>query len=249
MDKLIQNKTTIDIFEDFIDFLISYYVRRNFILRPKSSNIRAKSLQCIREYQNVDLIDQNIVNKFKEYFKSIADSDEDFKKSLSDSVYATSKRTTRFVLVELERKNSKFFTKQNPENLESVNSSGAYIWTLEHILPQSAEGNKLWRSELIKSGVNEDDLSSKLEEYTHKIGNLTLTGYNSEMSSKSFKDKRDYREKDSLSEVGLKTKLWLNESIPNNNETIEQKDNWTLEDIDRRTDFLVNEILSMYTLD
>ena len=120
---------------------------------------------------------------------------------------------------------------------------------MEHILPQSAEGNKLWRSELIKSGVNEDDLSSKLEEYTHKIGNLTLTGYNSEMSSKSFKDKRDYREKESLSEVGLKTKLWLNESIPNNNETIEQKENWTLEDIDRRTDFLVNEILSMYTLD
>lgn len=249
LDKLIQNKTSIDIFEDFIDFLISYYVRRNFILRPKSSNIRAKSLQCIRDYQNVDIIDKTIINKFKEYFKSIAAPDEFFRQSLSDSVYTTSKRTTRFVLVELERKNSKYFTKQNPENLESVNSSGAYIWTLEHILPQSAEGNKLWRSELIKSGVNEDDLSSKLEEYTHKIGNLTLTGYNSEMSSKGFKDKRDYREKDSLSEVGLKTKLWLNESIPNNNETIEQKDNWTLEDIDRRTDFLVNEILSMYTLD
>lgn len=249
LDKLIKNKTSIDIFEDFIDFLISYYVRRNFILRPKSSNIRAKSLQCIRDYQNVDIIDQTIINKFKEYFKSIAAPDEFFRQSLSDSVYTTSKRTTRFVLVELERKNSKFFTKQNPENLESVNSSGAYIWTLEHILPQSAEGNKLWRTELIESGVNEDDLSSKLEEYTHKIGNLTLTGYNSEMSSKSFKDKRDYREKESLSEVGLKTKLWLNESIPNNNESIDQKESWTLEDIDRRTDFLVNEILSMYTLD
>lgn len=249
LDKLIQKKTSLDIFEDFIDFLISYYVRRNFILRPKSSNIRAKSLQCIREFENVDIIDQTIINKFKEYFKSIAAPDDFFRQSLSDSVYTTSKRTTRFVLVELERKNSKYFTKQNPESLETVNPSGTYVWTLEHILPQSAESNKHWCSELINSGTNEDELSSKLEEYTHKIGNLTLTGYNSEMSSKSFKEKRDYRAKESLSEVGLKTKLWLNESIPDKDESIETKEHWTLDDIDRRTEFLVNEILSMYTLD
>ena len=166
----------------------------------------------------------------------------------SDNLFQT-KRTTRFVLVELERKNSKYFTKQNPESLETVNPSGTYVWTLEHILPQSAESNKHWCSELINSGTNEDELSSKLEEYTHKIGNLTLTGYNSEMSSKSFKEKRDYRAKESLSEVGLKTKLWLNESIPDKDESIETKEHWTLEDIDRRTEFLVNEILSMYTLD
>lgn len=71
------------------------------------------------------------------------------------------------------------------------------------------------------------------------------------MSSKSFKEKRDYRAKESLSEVGLKTKLWLNESIPDKDkdESIETKEHWTLDDINRRTDFLVNEILSMYTLD
>lgn len=69
------------------------------------------------------------------------------------------------------------------------------------------------------------------------------------MSSKSFKEKRDYRAKESLTEVGLKTKLWLNESIPDKDESIETKEHWTLDDINRRTDFLVNEILSMYTLD
>lgn len=35
-----------------------------------------------------------------------------------------------------------------------------------------------------------------LEEYTHKIGNLTVTGYNSTLGNKSFGEKRDRKSKD-----------------------------------------------------
>ena len=141
------------------------------------------------------------------------------------------------------------FNKQNPDTLESLTPSGSFIWTLEHILPQSAEVNKTWKKELLDTGVSEEELSQKLEEYTHKLGNLTLTGYNSEMSAKSFKDKRDFKDKNTLSEAGLKTKLWLNQSISAPGEDINTKENWTFDDIDRRTAELVKEAVEIYTLD
>lgn len=58
-------------------------------------------------------------------------------------------------------------------------------YTIEHILPQNAALSKEWR----------DDLGSEWQEihvkYLHTLGNLTLTGYNSEYSDRSFKEKRD----------------------------------------------------------
>ena len=69
------------------------------------------------------------------------------------------------------------------------------------------------------------------------------------MSAKIFKDKRDFKDKNTLSEAGLKTKLWLNQSISAPGEDINTKENWTFDDIDRRTAELVKEAVEIYTLD
>jgi uncharacterized protein with ParB-like and HNH nuclease domain/predicted transport protein len=62
-------------------------------------------------------------------------------------------------------------------------------YTIEHILPQNKNLSSKWREEL---GDKWQDVQSK---YLHTIGNLTLTGYNSEYSDHSFQEKRDYPEK------------------------------------------------------
>ncbi len=56
-------------------------------------------------------------------------------------------------------------------------------YTVEHILPQTAELNASWRKML---GDNWREIQ---EIYLHTLGNLTLTGYNSEMGHKSFAEK------------------------------------------------------------
>lgn len=60
-------------------------------------------------------------------------------------------------------------------------------YTIEHILPQSDNNaNKVpavWREELGQ------DWETVWETYRHTLGNLTLTGYNSEYSNRSFADK------------------------------------------------------------
>ena len=58
-------------------------------------------------------------------------------------------------------------------------------YTIEHILPQNEDLRPEWRSEL---GPNWEEIQAK---YLHTLGNLTLTGYNSEYSDRPFAEKRD----------------------------------------------------------
>lgn len=58
-------------------------------------------------------------------------------------------------------------------------------YTIEHILPQNPDLSSAWRAAL------GEDWQRVQEEYLHTLGNLTLTGYNSEYSDKPFIEKRD----------------------------------------------------------
>jgi uncharacterized protein with ParB-like and HNH nuclease domain/predicted transport protein len=58
-------------------------------------------------------------------------------------------------------------------------------YTIEHILPQNEQLSPEWRAEL---GPNWKHVQ---QTYLHTLGNLTLTGYNSEYSDRPFPKKRD----------------------------------------------------------
>jgi predicted transport protein len=61
-------------------------------------------------------------------------------------------------------------------------------YTIEHILPQNPELSQSWQQAL---GA---DWRQIQEEWLHRLGNLTLTGYNPELSDRPFLDKRDHPE-------------------------------------------------------
>lgn len=58
-------------------------------------------------------------------------------------------------------------------------------YTIEHILPQNENLSAQWKADL---GPEWERIQ---ETYLHTLGNLTLTGYNSEYSDRSFAEKRD----------------------------------------------------------
>lgn len=60
-------------------------------------------------------------------------------------------------------------------------------YTIEHIMPQNPNLPLSWKTDL---GENWKEIQ---KEYLHTIGNLTLTGYNSELSDLPFKEKRDMK--------------------------------------------------------
>ncbi len=60
-------------------------------------------------------------------------------------------------------------------------------YTIEHILPQNENLSTEWRKEL------GPEWERVRETWLHTLGNLTLTGYNSEYSDRPFADKRDMK--------------------------------------------------------
>jgi uncharacterized protein with ParB-like and HNH nuclease domain/predicted transport protein len=58
-------------------------------------------------------------------------------------------------------------------------------YTIEHIMPQSDNLSAAWRTDL------GEEWERVRETYLHTLGNLTLTGYNSEYSDRPFIEKRD----------------------------------------------------------
>lgn len=63
--------------------------------------------------------------------------------------------------------------------------------TIEHIMPQKLSPK--WRLEL---GKKYEEIHSK---YLHTIGNLTITGYNAELSNKDFFEKKEYYKTSNIS--------------------------------------------------
>ena len=61
-------------------------------------------------------------------------------------------------------------------------------YTIEHILPQNPDLSAAWPEAL------GPDWAQVQEEWLHRLGNLTLTGYNPELSDRSFLEKRDHQE-------------------------------------------------------
>jgi uncharacterized protein with ParB-like and HNH nuclease domain/predicted transport protein len=60
-------------------------------------------------------------------------------------------------------------------------------YTIEHIIPQNENLSAQWRSDL------GPEFQRIQQRWLHTLGNLTLTGYNSEYSDRPFADKRDMK--------------------------------------------------------
>ena len=78
-----------------------------------------------------------------------------------------------------------------------------------------------------------------LDKYAHTLGNLTLTGYNSNLGNMSFKDKRDRKKGDAF--IGYRNGLKLNEDVVS-------KDAWSIENIQERTNTMVSIFLHDFKL-
>jgi uncharacterized protein with ParB-like and HNH nuclease domain/predicted transport protein len=101
-------------------------------------------------------------------------------------------------------------------------------YTIEHIMPQNENLSKEWQAAL---GDDWQDVQLK---YLHTLGNLTLTGYNSEYSDHPFIKKRDM-------EGGFKdSPLRLNKGLG-------QLEAWNVDEIKKRAARLAEDALAIWT--
>ncbi len=116
----------------------------------------------------------------------------------------------RYILYKYERMKTK-------EVVESENA------TIEHILPQDT---KMWRAHLLELR------DAQFEEYKHKIGNLTLTKLNSEVSNDPFESKK---------KIYAKSGYFITREIA-------EYSDWTSKEIKDRSSQMAREAIKMWRL-
>lgn len=201
-------------FKKILQVVISYLWRRAICEIP--TNSLSKTFATL--YQAVDKDDYvNSVIKafvFKSSYKRFPSDYEVREKLQTKDIYHF--RLRKYLLEALEN-----YYHKEPIDLNTAN------YTIEHIMPQNIEHNLSWQQML---GEDWQEVHSL---YLHSLGNLTITGYNAEMSNKSFGEKVN-------GESGFKhSHLKLNESIA-------QCDVWNKKAIQRRTNILTDIILKIW---
>ncbi|GAA7562474.1 DUF262 and DUF1524 domain-containing protein [Helicobacter pylori] len=123
-------------------------------------------------------------------------------------------------------KKNKYFLERLESSFDTKEPVDTQKCTIEHIMPQTLEEE--WQRDL---GENFEAIHEK---YLHTIGNLTLTGYNSEYSNNSFQEKRDM-------EKGFKqSSLQLNQSL-------KKLEPFGEKEIEKRANDLADRALKIWT--
>ena len=152
-----------------LDVILSYVMRRLLCEMPTNAlnKVFATMAKDIKKYSDVTLHEQVAYVLASKTGKTVFPSDEMLQESLlSRDLYKFPH--VKFVLEQIERTKSK----------ETVDFSQV---TIEHIMPQTLTSK--WRIDLGRQAQNIYD------KHLHSIGNLTLTGYNPELSNASFEEK------------------------------------------------------------
>ena len=226
------NLTDTDL-NEIIKVLITFFVRRNVTDVPNTRKLTQLFMDIIAE---VKLLQENsIVQVVRDRLQAVSAPDSLFEDKLRGPVYDENPEAARFILCSIE---SQHQTKEIYADLWSRDNNKKYVWTIEHIFPEGENVPAPW-VQMIAGG----DIALAKQyraNYVHTIGNLTITGYNQNLSNMSFEQKRDRTSKDKTKEIGYKNGLYLNKGVVTQSE-------WTVDKIKSRTDELVNILLDMYS--
>jgi len=220
--------------ENVLKILVPYFVRRNLTDVPPTRDLDQIFVDLIttcRTDANTQVADL-ARNYLSDPIRRA--SDDLFRTKLSGNIYADNVGVVRFILCKLEE------TQQTREKLTDLwdrDEKGRYIWTVEHIFPQGENIPQSWVN-MIADG-DKAKAEKYRKSYVHKLGNLTLTGYNSKLGNLSFEEKRERTDRKGRL-VGYKNGLYLNREL-------KTKSRWRIEDIKDRTASLVDEAIRLFT--
>ena len=205
-----------------LKFLLNYSVRR-LVCEIGSNSLRGlyKTLygRVYNQVENKDHYYDSLVSFMQQLTsKDVIPSDADFISSLMERNLYRKNALCKYLLLAIEN--------QGKEKIETDNLS------IEHIMPQNKKLSKNWQTML---GDNWETIHNK---YLHTIGNLTLTGYNSELGDRSFEQKKQKLENpETPTHISILYKDILNQ------------DSWNEKTITQRSSILSSEVLKLFNIE
>ncbi|WGH06486.1 DUF262 and DUF1524 domain-containing protein [Helicobacter pylori] len=203
------------------DFISIIALTESYLVRRAVCGLGTNSLNKVFPSFTKHIQKDEYFESLKVHFGSLTNNqkfpnDDEFKDRLiTIAFYNKFKKKTKCFLKRLEN---------SGDTNEPVDTQKC---TIEHIMPQKLT-KKEWERDL---GENFQEIHNK---YLHTIGNLTLTGYNSEYSNKSFQEKQGM-------EKGFKNSpLRLNQSL-------KDLESFGEEEIKKRANDLADLALKIWT--
>lgn len=208
---------------DVVKFLNIYFIRRHVCDKPKVKELDDIFIDVIEKCHGVDVNAKFVIDTILDCSKGKLAEDEEFTRVLRDDIYSINREASKLLLVQLEeRENSNL---REIKSFWDKNNKNKPYWTIEHILPKGVnELDRCW-IELLDA-KSYDKAVEKRDLLTHKIGNLTLTAYNSKLGKKCFEVKKDK----------LNKALIINQDIVN-------KTTWGEQEILERTESLISKLV------
>jgi uncharacterized protein with ParB-like and HNH nuclease domain/predicted transport protein len=198
----------------------------------------ATAIKLIESYvfrRSICEIPTNSMNKtFAEFSRYLVK--EDYLNSIQAHLYSlpsyrrfpsNDEFRTAFEAKDLYNINSRAYWLRKIENFGKKELVAVENYTIEHILPQNPNLSEEWKADL---GAEWEEIQTK---YLHTLGNLTLTGYNSEYSDKPFKEKKE------MAGGFAQSPLTLNDKV-------READSWNEETIIQRAKYLSNKALEIW---
>ena len=217
------------------EYLVKFLVRRNLTDQPPTRDLARNFISLIEVLHSKPSVDALKIIRDEFHKKGWIASDDTFRAKLEGNLYEENVDATRFVLCKIEESHQ---TREKFTDLWKRDSRGDFIWTVEHIFPQGQNIPESWVKMI--AGGDQTKAKEYRELHVHKLGNLTITGYNSKLGNKSFAEKRDRKDADRKL-VGYMNGLHLNAEL-------RDKDSWGVQDIQARTTELVEEAINLFSI-
>lgn len=215
-----------------VELLVRFFVRRNLTDTPPTRDLTRLFMTVIDKISGLsaDAIPQSI----EQQLVAVSATDEAFQRKLEGPIYEDNSGVTRFILCALAEQ---AMTKESWVDLWRFENK-QFVWTIEHIFPQ---GENIPQSWITMIAYGDEKKAKEIQQtHVHKLGNLTISGFNSALGNKSFEDKRDRIDRQGRA-VGYKNGLKLNEDLA-------AAAGWSVDQIDLRTDKLVQKVTQLFKL-
>ena len=200
--------------EKILQFILAYLLRR-MVCGVPSNTLRGLFTYLYNRIFKVASNKQKYYETLNKFLFTVSSKDAipsagEFERALQKANIYGNNALCRFLLLDIENGDGK-------EILQAENL------TIEHIMPQTLSAD--W------SHIRPEEH----EEYLHTLGNLSVTGYNSELSNKSFAEKQDIIRENSKAVI-------LNSDVLD-------KESWNVADIQARAKRLAGIVLTRYKID
>lgn len=208
-----------------------FLIAENYVLRRNICDLPTNALNKIflslhNEIVRYESNEDNYVEKCKFALLAKKDKarfpdDKEFASAfISKPVYNMYPKNKIYLFERLENSGS-------AEDKDIYRHCDAGDYSIDHIMPQIL--TPTWKREL---GENHEAIHAK---WLHRIGNLTLTAYNSKYGNSSFLNKRTT--KNGYDESGIRLNAWIS-----------KKERWTLTEIEERSQLLAQQALSIWPM-